>query len=306
LYFVSNQHEREVFAQCTFRVRDLAPELWYPESGRRETLAMYSQRDGRTIVPLHLEPAGSVFVVFRQPANPDPLASVRQEPAPLAGKQASAPNPSLNSNGRVTLVAWQPGKYVFTASSGKTFTASTAELPAPLELTGPWQLRFPPKLGAPPSATFEQLESWTSSTDEGIKYFSGTATYLKEFTLPTTPFRPDARLYLDLGAVRNLAQVTLNGTDLGVLWKPPFRVDATSALKPGVNHLEVKVTNLWPNRLIGDQKLPLAKRIAWCSEAYYKADAPLLPSGLLGPVLIQTAQVLEVVPATRSGGDNKN
>ena len=99
-----------------------------------------------------------------------------------------------------------------------------------------------------------------------------------------------SRIFLDLGTVKNLAEVTLNGKALGILWKPPFRVDVTEALKPGANHLEIAVTNLWPNRLIGDQTLPENERITWASIALYKADSPLLPSGLLGPVTISVAQ----------------
>jgi hypothetical protein len=165
-------------------------------------------------------------------------------------------------------------------------------------LPGPWQITFPPKLGAPDSATFDHLISWTDSPIDGVKYFSGTATYQKDFTLPPAFAGKNRRIYLDLGIVKNLAQLTLNGKDLGVLWKPPFRADITGALQPGNNHLEVKITNLWPNRLIGDQKIPEDKRITWASVSLYKADSPLLPSGLLGPVaLIPAQQVSIIAPA---------
>jgi hypothetical protein len=92
------------------------------------------------------------------------------------------------------------------------------------------------------------------------------------------------KLYLELGAVRNLAEVRVNGQDLGILWKPPFRVDVTRAVHTGPNHLEVKVTNLWPNRLIGDAGLPAEQRVTWTAFDAYKKDSPLLPSGLIGPV----------------------
>ena len=91
-------------------------------------------------------------------------------------------------------------------------------------------------------------------------------------------------MWLDLGRVRNIAQVRVNGKDLGLVWKAPFRVDVTKALKPGTNRLEVKVTNLWVNRLIGDAQPDATDKYTFTTQAFYKADSPLLPSGLLGPV----------------------
>jgi len=90
--------------------------------------------------------------------------------------------------------------------------------------------------------------------------------------------------------VKNLARVTLNGRDLGVLWKEPFRVEITGVVRPGANHLAIKVTNLWPNRMIGDLSAPPEERVTWASVAPFTATSPLLPSGLLGPVLIRTAR----------------
>jgi hypothetical protein len=159
-------------------------------------------------------------------------------------------------------------------------------------LAGPWDLTFPPKLGAPEKATFENLISWSDSAVEGIKYFSGTATYTKSFELPKNLLGAGQRLFLDLGEVKNLAEVSINGKPLGILWKEPFCVEITNAAKPGNNQLTVKVTNLWPNRLIGDEKLPESQRITWASVSLYKADSPLLPSGLLGPVKVISAQTI--------------
>ncbi len=169
-----------------------------------------------------------------------------------------------------------------------------APLPQALELTGSWQIQFPPKLGAPDSATFDHLISWTDSADDGVKYFSGTATYQKDFPLPAGFIGKNRRVYLDLGTVKNLARVSLNGKDLGVLWKAPFRADITDAVRAGNNHLDVKVTNLWPNRLIGDQKQPEGKRITWASVSLYTAESPLLSSGLLGPVTLIPAQAVRL------------
>jgi hypothetical protein len=105
--------------------------------------------------------------------------------------------------------------------------------------------------------------------------------------VPADRLDKDAVVRLELGEVKNLAEVSLNGRDLGVLWKPPFSVDITDAVQPGQNLLEVRVTNLWPNRLIGDQHLPENERHTWTTWSPYTADSPLLPSGLLGPVRIR-------------------
>ncbi len=214
----------------------------------------------------------------------------------------------------VELRAWVPGCYEFATAKGNTLSAQVDSVPAVREITGHWQLIFPPNLGAPPEVGFDRLISWTESEDRGVKYFSGTATYSKEIEIPTDLLRKDVELYLDLGQVKNIAQVILNGKDLGVLWKPPFRVNITGAAQAGKNKMEVKVTNLWPNRLIGDENLEpdrewtstanLAEWPKWLLEGkpsptgqitfttarHWKKDSPLLASGLLGPVRLIPAE----------------
>ena len=129
-------------------------------------------------------------------------------------------------------------------------------MPDPVEIEGPWELEFPKGLGAPEHVTLEQLISWTEHSNPGVKYFSGTATYRRKFEVPARMLAKDRALYLDLGRVSVIAQAKLNGRDLGILWKPPFRVEVTEILHAGANDLEVSVVNLWPNRLIGDEQLP--------------------------------------------------
>jgi hypothetical protein len=173
----------------------------------------------------------------------------------------------------------------------KPASAPSRELPAPVEtklttLEGPWGIAFQPGRGAPASITLDKLGSWSDSGDKGVKYFSGTATYRKTVEAADRWFKPGARLWIDLGDVKNLAQVWVNGKSLGIVWKAPFRVDATSALKPGANELEIKVTNLWVNRLIGDQQPDVGKKYTYTTQQFYQANSPLLPSGLLGPVQV--------------------
>ena len=157
-----------------------------------------------------------------------------------------------------------------------------------MEITGPWQVSFPAGRGAPPSHVFDKLVSWTDVAEDGIKYFSGTATYQKQFDAPADLLAKGGRIELDLGRIRNVAEVELNGQSLGILWKPPFRCDLTRAIRPGKNDLVVKITNLWNNRLAGDQKLPKEKRVTRITQ---KANFDkLLESGLLGPVELRVVR----------------
>jgi hypothetical protein len=177
----------------------------------------------------------------------------------------------------------------------KAAKTSSRSLPKQSENTlatvdGSWEVAFQSDWGAPPKITLDKLASWHESTDEGVKYFSGTATYTKTIHAAADWFRPHAHLWIDLGGVKNLAEVSVNGKPLGIVWKTPYRVDATAALKPGDNAIEIKVTNAWTNRIIGDRQANVTKTYTFTSPKFYQADAPLLPSGLLGPVQIVRAE----------------
>jgi hypothetical protein len=151
-------------------------------------------------------------------------------------------------------------------------------------LQGSWKVSFPPDRGAPPSISIDRLASWSDSQDPGVKYFSGTATYATTIKASQQWFKQGEQLWIDLGDVKNLAEVTVNGKLLGIVWHWPYRVDATTSLKPGVNEVSIKVTNAWVNRMIGDQQPDATLKYTFTTEKPYKADSPLLPSGLLGPV----------------------
>lgn len=160
---------------------------------------------------------------------------------------------------------------------------------ASVQLMGPWTVHFDPKWGGPNSVVFQRLEDWTKRPEAGIKYYSGTATYRKTFRLPQTFKRARSRILLDLGEMRNLAEVRLNGKNLGVLWTKPFRVEITEALQPRDNRLEIDVVNVWTNRVIGDTKLPPGKRFTHGDASHFlKKNQPLSPSGLLGPVRLES------------------
>jgi hypothetical protein len=155
-------------------------------------------------------------------------------------------------------------------------------------ITGSWDLSFQKDRGAPAAIKMDALSSWTTHSDAGVKYFSGTGTYSKTITASAEWFGKGEELWLNLGDVKDMAEVIVNGKSLGLLWKKPFRVNVTSALKSGENKVEIKVTNLWVNRLIGDAQPGVTNKITYTTMPYYQAGSSLLPSGLIGPVNINS------------------
>ncbi len=494
VYFVSNQKPVPQELSCTFRVAGKTPELWHPETGKIEKAPVFTEADGRITVPLQFDPAGSVFVVFRQPAEADHVVAVKcnaasdtkvapaeltiikaeygafaaagnaecadvtaavkkmvkggtrkiganndlagGDPAPntekemriefiaggehktqviaenktielpagseiikaaygvlsdevapsnqviditaklaslvkdgalsvktgneLAGldpafltvkethveyrylgatkfvrvgekaqlelpeendREVAGPTYELTATagGKIEIEATKPASFELQTAAGKTLKAEVRDLPKSVEISGAWELNFPPKWGAPERVTLDKLISWTDHPDNGVKYFSGTATYTKEIEVPTGLLGAGKKLYLDLGALKNIAEVKLNGSDLGILWKPPFRADITGVAKAGKNKLEIRVTNLWPNRLIGDEQLPADVewngkqlkdwpqwlldgkpspngRLTFTTWHHWTKDDALLPSGLFGPVTLQPAVVTTAMP----------
>ncbi len=176
-----------------------------------------------------------------------------------------------------------------TAQHPSVASANSATLVSRAELAGAWTVRFDPHWGGPETAAFDKLESWTARSEPGIRFYSGTATYAKTFDLPAgLDAASNAPLWLDLGEVRELAEVRLNGQSLGVVWAPPFRVDISKVVKASGNRLEIDVVNFWPNRIIGDQSLPPEKRLTRTNIKKFTADTPLMESGLIGPVTLRT------------------
>jgi hypothetical protein len=212
---------------------------------------------------------------------------------PLTG--TGRPLPQYSEKDGVTTIPMEfaPTQSFFVVFKPKAGAAPAGEKNFPerkpvLALDQDWTVTFDPILGGPAEpVAFGALEDWSKREEEGIRYYSGTAIYQKTFDLPN---RPDKQALLELGNVAVMAEVTLNGKNLGVAWCPPWQVTIpTGILRPTGNKLEIKVANLWPNRLIGDSKLPKEKRVAQLAESgnqFYKPDSPLLPSGLLGPVRV--------------------
>ena len=170
-----------------------------------------------------------------------------------------------------------------TPSGTRNFPASQAIA----TLEGPWNLSFDTKMGGPAHLVFEKLEDWSRHSDPSVRNYSGIATYRRSFDLPDGPREKGSRILVDLGTVHSMARVRLNGRDMGVVWCAPWSVDITTAVQDKNNQLEIEVANLWPNRLIGDAALPPADRLAWTTWNPYQPADPLLPSGLLGPVVLR-------------------
>lgn len=172
-----------------------------------------------------------------------------------------------------------------TATSGQ---APAVERKVIAALTGPWKVTFASNLGAPESIRLDSLVSWTEHRDSGVKYFSGTATYTKTVQADKSWFGKERKFVLHLGKVKDIAEVSLNGKPLDTLWKAPYSVDITNVLKPGTNSLEIKVTNQWTNRIVGDRSLPDAKKILTGAGGGFGRPTTVQESGLLGPVTINS------------------
>lgn len=245
-----------------------------------------------TKVLVNLEAEESVFVVFRESAK----------------GVSSVSEPEKFNN----------GEYFLTKDNQLFVEASSDN--SPLKIEGDWEVEFLEEHDYAGKHIFENLSDWKDHADENIKYYSGTAVYRTSFKWDKDLSNPENTYILDLGDVKIVAEVRLNGKELGVSWMPPFKVDITDALKVGENQLEIKVTNQWSNKLIGDERfppsytgyklegnfpkgimmdwyannkpMPEGQRTTFCTASFYKADDELMPSGLLGPVQIITTKLI--------------
>lgn len=233
---------------------------------------------------------------------------------------------NMEANGSCFVVFCNKSK----STSGviRTITKEHNSEPEKILLNDDWDVRFQENRGAPSSAHFEKLISWPLHADSTIKFFSGTAHYKKTFRLTSKQLKSDKRILIDLGEVKNVATITVNQKEVAVIWTPPFSADITDYCKSGENVLEIAVTNLWPNRMIGDKtqpddcvwgairsfppvpigrnlqivpdwvknntERPSKNRVTFCTVDFFNKDTPLLPSGLIGPVQIIIENILDV------------
>ena len=297
------------YPACDDEVRRLTAELWNP--GGRHLEDVFK---ARRILPdfqgpfdyTHRRTEGADFYFVAGSGTADCTFRVRdQEPElwdPITGDRSEAINWRATTDGRTLVPITLPRNgavfVVFRKPAQPRHVVSVPVWQAGgVTLSGPWEVRFEPGRGAPESARFEELTAWDQHPDAGIKYFSGKATYRKTFELGEAPAGQLVRL--QLGEVNDIAQVRLNGEDLGVVWTDPWSLELTGVAKTGRNELEIDVVNTWANRLIGDAGLPTAKRITKSNVALepekrtlkgfqsYAVSDPLMPSGLLGPVRLE-------------------
>jgi len=268
IYFVVNQADAPVHLDARFRTEHKAVSIWRPMTGEISSVVV--------------DPYDTPALVADRTGNRQPGI----EPAAYV-KLPGFTSVSLDLAERESVFV------VFRDLAGAPIHQTAATAKATLAtIPGPWTVTFPPNLGAPASIKMDALVSWTTSADPGVKYFSGTATYSKELRAPASWFHSGQHLWLDLGDVRDLAEVELNGKSLGMVWAPPYRVDVTGVLKPGVNKLAIKVTNEWTNRIVGDRVLPPEQRVLAQAGPAPPRGGPFfgprepLESGLLGSVTV--------------------
>ncbi len=300
--------DRYVQTNCTFRVKgDRKIERWDPVTGEITPVNVFEQKDGTYTLPVSLEPEGAAFFVFSKAEKENHITKIEKEGEILV--EGNAPFTTGASkifvrDNEIEILG--EGDYKLTESGGKEIGFSSDEVNDDTKMLGPWQVAFQekPLLGDPFSATFEHLISWTESEQRKIKYFSGTALYEKSFNIEKQNFS-NGRIYLTLGKVGDIATVKVNGKEVGTLWKPPYIADITDYVIGGENKLEVAVTNLWINRIVGDQKLPPEERKtntnlrnskgSYSFERFARPDADkyLRYSGLMGPVTIRFSKIYE-------------
>jgi hypothetical protein len=295
IYFIRNTKPRPEQVEVTFRVQDRSPERWDPDTGHAQQQAIFQTSPKGTTVTLQFAPYGSLFVLFRKAQGPLPCLTLDQGNRPV---DLGAARVDAWDGRRARLTVSQPGPYRISTDDGRSVDLNIGPIPKPIELKGPWQVQFSPALGAPLSLTFDNLSSWTDHPNRDIRYFSGTAQYQRVVELPEDWLTEDRRVLLDLGNLWAVGEVFLNGQSLGVLWKPPYVIDITSAATPGPNKLLIEVANTWSNRLAGDAQLPpgegLTRTNIQRSGGRSWKDMPLHKSGLFGPVRLLPTKVVNV------------
>ena len=307
IFFVANMNTTPRPVVFSALVSGRQPELWDPETGTILDAPQWRSAGSRTEVNISLGANRSIFVVFRRTvaSGADPLVALE---APAAAVLTT------NAKGQPVISATSAASGTARFASGRTRAFDLAP-DASVLLNPVWDVTLTPKLGAVSKLRLPALVSLSTLPEPAAKYFSGTATYRTAITLPSAQIASGKRLRLDLGDVRDLVRVTVNGRDLGVLWQAPFVCDITDALRAGENTLELAVTNTWHNRLVGDeqepadfefgtdrgakmgramkgypdwfiknQPRPSTGRVGFVTWFYHRADTPLIPSGLLGPV----------------------
>jgi hypothetical protein len=306
IYFVRNTLNSKISGDVAFRISDKTPELWSQADGTMSDINVYDIGNGVISIPLTLNSDEAVFIVFAKSGHTDHITKISKDNIqlfPYSGDGNNTFSLQEGDNRMTDVVLHGKGEYTFSYSSGTTATKIVDEPSREIVLSGKWDVNFPENKKGVGQITFDSLYSWTESDVFNVKFFSGIATYTKEFELSEDINTDSVVVKLNLGDVREVAHVYVNGKDAGISWIKPNVIDITRYVRYKINKLKIEVGNTWHNRLCGDAKLPVGERItrsnvtrepmAW---AYEMKDIPvdkkdekygLLPSGLTGNVSIE-------------------
>jgi hypothetical protein len=315
IYFIRNTTPGPIYFEGIFRITGKTPEIWNPLTGETQECHLYICNDGQTRIPIYLGPSGSAFVVFTDNSgiHSTELKIDGQIVFPLTDHDVNAGikyKPGIVPEmlpflfGTSWLVT-RAASYSAALSDGTKFEIKTTSPSKPVKPEGPWLVTFGDDKFAPDSAIFDSLISWSNSTVPGIQFFSGIASYQNTFELDdsfklnSSDLKGQQAVILDLGRVKEVAEVFINGNNAGILWCDPYTTDITKYIRPGKNSLVIEIANVWANRLCGDAKLSPEDRItntnitrlpnAWSypMETIPNDEYDLRESGLLGPVTIR-------------------
>ena len=295
-YFISNSSLQGEEVTCKFRVEgNRTPFLWDPADGSISRCHEFEPVPGGIRLTLTMAPVSSVFVVFKKEGRQGEPIMVRRAPKKDAqtnlGSFGQKDVEILScENQRVSVRLWTAGTYQFEDARGLKCSVKADSIPPDIPIHQSWKVALPKGWGAPDFLLLKELISWTDSPDPGVKYFSGTASYSNSFVIPEGDPQKGYSFVLDLGKLKEVAEIFVNGKSAGILWKEPFRVDITRFVKPGDNALDIAVTNLWNNRIVGD--LQPGNKTAYTRtniKSKFSAKTPLISWGLLGPVKISYA-----------------
>ena len=294
-YFVRNTSADWISRNLGFRQQNKIPEIWDPVSGKIIPVTIFDVQNQYINIPVTLPPYGSQLFVFK---NGTPFKHYTD----VSGNSKYPPLLEFKKDG----ISFLENGSIKLMDKENSLTIDN-EIPT-YTLSGEWEVSFDKEWGAPEKVSFPKLISWTESDNEGIKYYSGTGTYRKTFNYDKKNKDENEKIYLDLGEISKVAEVWLNGENLGITWTKPHKFDVTELIKNGENVLMVEVANVWSNRLTGDAltgedftntnisatvlPVPTIKtgsqtRIPW-------EKVPLIESGLLGPVTLEKIKTVAV------------
>jgi hypothetical protein len=317
LYFVANLSKQSQDIILSFRIANMQPEIWNAEDGSMINAPVWDQINGRTQVALRLNDFQSKFIVFRKPVNKQVhLTSWAKD-----DKEAIIHTIVKDSLVHVSADRATTLEVSYSDKHKKTLKLST---PFATDISSTWSVAFEPKLNTSFEMNMDELIDFSKSADPRVKYFSGTAVYRNTIIIDSTNKLSTAQYVLSLGILHDIAAVSINGADAGVLWYPPYEMDVTHLLRSGNNKIEVRVTNNWANRLIGDEQepadfewgadrgdmgramkafpdwfikgepRPASGRKGFLLWYYYKPNSQLKPAGLVGPVKLIRRELVRI------------